>query len=91
MCGTRRSGVFWSRSSLNNASAHRNKAVGEIFRYESGLRHVGVAEGDEGCAGHTVNADQIDRGVEKQILHMETLLAGNKGSLIQPERSLLRP
>jgi hypothetical protein len=26
-----------------------------------------------------------------QILHMETLLAGNKGSLIQPERSLLRP
>ena len=34
MCGTRRSGVFWSRSSLNNASAHRNKAVGEIFRYE---------------------------------------------------------
>lgn len=26
-----------------------------------------------------------------RILHMETLLAGNKGSLIQPERSLLRP
>ena len=72
MCGTRRSGVFWSRSSLNNASAHRNKAVGEIFRYESGLRQIGAAEGDEGGAGYTVNADQIDRGVEKQILHMET-------------------
>ena len=38
------------------------------------LRQIGVSEGDEGGAGHTVYSDQIDRRLEQQILDVQTAM-----------------